>query len=91
MNKILIAALAALISTTAIAAPKAAKVKADKVETTVEADVDADTDTKAETVNVYFKNCTAARAAGYSNILRGKPGYAPHLDRDNDGVACEAR
>ncbi|WP_425297378.1 excalibur calcium-binding domain-containing protein [Nocardia abscessus] len=21
--------------------------------------------------------------------LRGKPGYAPHLDRDDDGVACE--
>ncbi|MEU2172704.1 MULTISPECIES: excalibur calcium-binding domain-containing protein [Nocardia] len=22
-------------------------------------------------------------------LLRGQPGYAPHLDRDNDGVACE--
>ncbi|WP_420801987.1 excalibur calcium-binding domain-containing protein [Sphingomonas cavernae] len=20
---------------------------------------------------------------------RGQPGYAPHLDRDNDGIACE--
>ena len=22
-------------------------------------------------------------------MLVGEPGYAPHLDRDNDGVACE--
>nr|WP_159110207.1 MULTISPECIES: excalibur calcium-binding domain-containing protein [unclassified Dietzia] len=21
--------------------------------------------------------------------MRGEPGYAPKLDRDNDGVACE--
>ncbi|HRH20352.1 MAG TPA: excalibur calcium-binding domain-containing protein [Brevundimonas sp.] len=38
-----------------------------------------------------FPNCTAARAAGRSNIRRGEPGYGPHLDRDNDGVACESR
>ena len=40
---------------------------------------------------VYFANCTAARAAGRENIRRGEPGYRPPLDRDNDGVACEAR
>ena len=40
---------------------------------------------------VYFANCTAARAAGRENIRRGEPGYRPALDRDNDGVACEAR
>ncbi|MBR0873704.1 excalibur calcium-binding domain-containing protein [Bradyrhizobium tropiciagri] len=39
--------------------------------------------------NVFFRNCTEARAAGYSRIRRGEPGYAPHLDRDNDGIACE--
>lgn len=40
---------------------------------------------------VYFANCTAARAAGRQNIRRGEPGYRPPLDRDNDGVACESR
>lgn len=38
---------------------------------------------------VPFATCTEARAAGYSNIRRGEPGYATRLDRDNDGVACE--
>lgn len=36
-----------------------------------------------------FANCTAARASGYGPIVRGSPGYAAHLDRDNDGIACE--
>ena len=36
-----------------------------------------------------FRNCTAARAAGYRNIRRGTYGYGSHLDRDNDGIACE--
>ncbi len=40
---------------------------------------------------VYFANCTAARAAGRQNIRRGEPGYRPPLDRDNDGIACESR
>lgn len=43
------------------------------------------------TREVYFANCTAARAAGRENIRRGEPGYRPPLDRDNDGVACESR
>jgi hypothetical protein len=38
---------------------------------------------------VYFRNCDAARAAGATPIRRGEAGYAPHLDRDNDGIACE--
>ena len=37
-----------------------------------------------------FANCSEARAAGRSNIRRGEPGYAPHLDRDGDGIACES-
>lgn len=37
----------------------------------------------------HFKNCKEARAAGYSHMRRGQPGYAPHLDRDNDGIACD--
>lgn len=39
--------------------------------------------------DVYYKNCTAARAAGVTPLRRGDPGYGPHLDRDNDGRACE--
>ncbi len=39
--------------------------------------------------DVYYKNCTAARAAGAAPIHVGEPGYARHLDRDGDGVACE--
>ena len=38
---------------------------------------------------VTYANCAAARAAGAAPVLRGEPGYAPHLDRDNDGVGCE--
>jgi hypothetical protein len=36
-----------------------------------------------------FPNCAAARAAGAAPLRRGEPGYGSHLDRDNDGVACE--
>lgn len=38
---------------------------------------------------VYYPNCAAARAAGAAPIYRGQPGYASHLDRDGDGIACE--
>ena len=36
-----------------------------------------------------FPNCKSARAAGYSRMRRGEPGYSAKLDRDDDGVACE--
>jgi Excalibur calcium-binding domain len=39
--------------------------------------------------DVYYANCTAARAAGAAPIYRGEPGYRPALDRDDDGIACE--
>ncbi|MCQ6553415.1 excalibur calcium-binding domain-containing protein [Streptomyces sp. C10-9-1] len=39
--------------------------------------------------DVYYDNCDEARAAGAAPLFRGEPGYAPHLDRDDDGVACE--
>ena len=39
--------------------------------------------------SVYYANCDAARAAGAAPVRRGDPGYASHLDRDNDGVGCE--
>lgn len=37
----------------------------------------------------YFRNCTEVRAAGAAPLRAGDPGYARHLDRDGDGVACE--
>ncbi|HUE79631.1 MAG TPA: excalibur calcium-binding domain-containing protein [Sphingomicrobium sp.] len=39
--------------------------------------------------NGAFKNCDAARAAGATPVMRGDPGFGPHLDRDGDGVGCE--
>ena len=39
--------------------------------------------------DVYYKNCSQARAAGVTPLHRDDPGYAVHLDRDNDGIACE--
>ncbi|HET8684082.1 MAG TPA: excalibur calcium-binding domain-containing protein [Micromonosporaceae bacterium] len=38
---------------------------------------------------VYFASCAAARAAGAAPIPRGREGYRPELDPDDDGVACE--
>lgn len=38
---------------------------------------------------VYFANCTEARAAGAAPLRVGEPGYRSGLDRDKDGVACE--
>ena len=38
----------------------------------------------------YYKNCDAARDAGVTPILQGEDGYAEHLDRDGDGIACES-
>jgi hypothetical protein len=38
-----------------------------------------------------YKNCSQARADGRHDIPRGDPAYAPHLDRDNDGIACDSR
>ena len=38
---------------------------------------------------VSYRNCAAARAAGAAPLYRGQPGYTAHLDRDNDGIACE--
>lgn len=37
----------------------------------------------------YFRNCSHARAEGAAPVRVGDPGYAPHLDRDGDGVGCE--
>ena len=39
--------------------------------------------------SVYYKSCSAARAAGAAPLRVGEPGYRAGLDRDRDGVACE--
>lgn len=39
--------------------------------------------------STYYKNCSAARAAGAAPVYAGSPGYGKHLDRDGDGVGCE--
>lgn len=39
---------------------------------------------------VPFKNCSAARAAGYENIPSTSEYYGEHLDRDLDGIGCES-
>jgi hypothetical protein len=44
---------------------------------------------KAAGRTVYFRNCSEARAAGAAPVRRGDPGYASHLDRDQDGIGCE--
>lgn len=38
-----------------------------------------------------FKNCSAARSIGVVNIHHSDKRCGRHLDRDNDGIACEAR
>ena len=43
----------------------------------------------APPADVYYANCTAAKAAGAAPLYRGQPGYRSALDRDHDGVACE--
>ena len=43
----------------------------------------------APPAEVYYANCTAARAAGAAPVLAGQPGYGRHLDRDGDGIGCE--
>ncbi|SBS72785.1 Excalibur domain protein [uncultured Mycobacterium sp.] len=41
------------------------------------------------TPTVPFKNCTAAKSAGYCDIPTDSPLYTPSQDRDSDGYACE--
>lgn len=41
--------------------------------------------------DVYFQNCTEARAAGAAPLYIGQPGYRPGMDGDSDGIACEPK
>ncbi|MBP2451401.1 excalibur calcium-binding domain-containing protein [Mycolicibacterium lutetiense] len=36
-----------------------------------------------------YRYCKDAYADGRSNMTTDDPGYADHLDRDGDGIACE--
>lgn len=38
---------------------------------------------------IFWQNCSQARAAGAAPIYVGEPGYRPGPDRDDDGIACE--
>lgn len=45
--------------------------------------------TPAAAVSLPFQNCAEAASVGVYNIPIGTPGYAPRLDRDNDGFGCD--
>jgi hypothetical protein len=45
--------------------------------------------TRSTIDGTYYRNCAEVRAAGKAPLRRGDPGYAAHLDRDGDGIACE--
>lgn len=72
---------AALFVTGAVAAPDVAQV-APKPNAPQEAPAQG-------TEDMTYRNCEEAREAGVAPIYRGQPGYASHLDRDGDGIACE--
>ena len=61
------------------------------------ADQSADVNTPAAATNAeaangahQFATCDEAKEAGFKDIQRNDAAYAEHLDRDNDGVACES-
>ncbi|MGW6733003.1 excalibur calcium-binding domain-containing protein [Streptomyces sp. NPDC055013] len=74
-------------------APTVTTTKTIKVTTTVTAPPAQDSDSVADDSSggdVHYANCSEARAAGAAPVHRGEPGYASHLDRDNDGVGCDS-
>ena len=44
----------------------------------------------ATRLTTVYSSCAGARAAQRWNILKTDADYSPSLDRDNDGIACEA-
>jgi hypothetical protein len=73
-------------------APTVTATKTVKVTRTVTAQPAAGSgsdDSGSTDTDVYYANCSEVRAAGAAPIYRGEPGYASHLDRDNDGIACD--
>lgn len=62
----------------------------EKVAVAAAVDLGDDDDDDSAPAAVYYKNCSAAKAAGAAPVRRGDPGYGKHLDRDGDGVGCES-
>jgi type IV secretory pathway VirB10-like protein len=50
----------------------------------------AEVEETEEAAEVAYDNCSEAEDAGVTPLYAGDPGYADHLDRDGDGVACES-
>lgn len=63
-----------------VAAEQAAQQQAPAPQPLVEAPAD-----------VYYANCTEARAAGAAPLYVGQPGYRSGMDGDSDGIACEPK
>ena len=57
---------------------------------TVQKPADTPGTTATTAAEVSFTSCAAAKEAGYTGMRRGEPGYSTKLDRDGDGVACDA-
>ncbi|WP_277376469.1 thermonuclease family protein [Paenibacillus polymyxa] len=66
-----------------------AKESKPKVATPKDEVVQSYSESRESSSNVYYKNCSAVRAAGADPIYEGEPGYSRKLDRDGDGVGCE--
>jgi hypothetical protein len=93
----------ATVTATETATPEPAATVTVLATRTVTAEPAVDTDTGSDTGSatgsdggsgsggddVYYENCSAARAAGAAPVRAGDPGYGRHLDRDGDGVGCE--
>ena len=41
--------------------------------------------------SIHFSSCKEAWENGYADIHKGEPGYSATLDKDHDGIACEAK
>lgn len=70
-------------ATTATTAPKATT-------TTERATTSTTASVTPTTKAVTFSSCAAAKAAGYSDMRQGEPGYSSRLDGDKDGIACDS-
>jgi Excalibur calcium-binding domain len=78
------------VTRTVSAAPKTAPPVTVTKRVTVTARAGAGIPTSGgSTSEVYYANCSAARAAGAAPLYAGEPGYRAGLDRDGDGIACE--
>lgn len=59
-------------------------------ETATTAAAEAEVEATEEALSVSYDDCSEAEDAGVTPLYVGDPGYADHLDRDGDGIACES-